>query len=356
MKLPSIKETVKDLVKQFGEEDGGASVLTQAHFEKALAITEAALLAPKAATYVHCRDNFVAHGEYVGGERIGEVAGAGDGHGMTANDVKFRPGHFAGVLKHTKTAEHVSYIDCAVPTASGYDISASCTRMISAHPRQTLVQDFDEWGAFERPDYYVAKVPCAGKSDEWFSNLDKIMTRFPSHAARDRKHRIFLRQRFEDRRNAQDEHIRYINVWGGSHDDMVLATEYLAACGVECELLDGPLICSTRDNGIVTDMPLSTRYAGERMGKLFTAAHIALLEEGHVSTTLLPGKALKWTSHSGRRGGTLRCRSLMAQAGITPELIDIHFRWNEAKMRKTMAIHYTGDRPVEERLRVTSLM
>ena len=92
------------------------------------------------------------------------------------------------------------------------------------------------------------------------------------------------------------------------------------------------------------------------MGALFSAAHFALLSEGHVATNLIPGKTLKWTSHSGRRGGTLRCRSVMAQAGTTPELIDIHFRWNEAQMRKTMAVHYTGGRPIGERLRVTALM
>ena len=94
------------------------------------------------------------------------------------------------------------------------------------------------------------------------------------------------------------------------------------------------------------------------MKELLTAAHREVLSRSSEEMAVgdVPAVTLteaKWASHSWRRGGTKKARSLMEASGATETLIDLHFRWRIKEMRQKMQLHYAGDTPRSERLKVT---
>ena len=59
--------------------------------------------------------------------------------------------------------------------------------------------------------------------------------------------------------------------------------------------------------------------------------------------------------HGARRGGTQAAKARIAAgtSKATDEDIDLHFRWRLRELLRKMQVHYSGIRPLLQRLQVT---
>ena len=93
-------------------------------------------------------------------------------------------------------------------------------------------------------------------------------------------------------------------------------------------------------------MPTVATWASRQLAVLLRGCAMDL----HLQLDGSPG------GHAPRRGGTLAANSARA-AGLsaaTEKDIDMHFKWRLKQLLQEMSVHYTGLRPLRERLAVTS--
>ena len=164
-------------------------------------------------------------------------------------------------------------------------------------------------------------------------------------------------------KNSKDK--RYINVYGGSSDDPIIARVLreldsagfaaMDASGRGCvSVVDGPLLRAT-DGSRISHMPVdpSTTYA--TWHKMFDEAYELANPEGDPDPWLdLQGlDEPLWGHHSLRRLADTVARVTMSRTGVTEDDIDLIFGWNEKMYSQKMQHHYATRFNREKRYRVT---
>jgi hypothetical protein len=135
-----------------------------------------------------------------------------------------------------------------------------------------------------------------------------------------------------------------VNVARGTRQDCIAYAATLHAAGMQPRIVDCPFFLRL-EAGDFTAMPMDaawgSRHLRSRLDNLAAVLNIQL--DGDP------------TGHGARRGATQAAKARVA-AGVskaTNEDIDLHFRWRLKELLKTMQVHYSGTRPLEQRLEVT---
>jgi hypothetical protein len=163
---------------------------------------------------------------------------------------------------------------------------------------------------------------------------------------------------------------RFLNVHGGTREQVTAFIVDAAVLGVTLRLAPGPLLRATRACAgerarAFTHMPLSTGSAGSTASQLFRAAATKMYMRAGMSRTEAARRTRvePWTSHGGRRGSTTEIKARLAKFKAQhPELmtedmthlVNLHMGWVDEDL--TTQDHYTGMRNLEEILLITLLL
>ena len=299
--------------------------------------------------------------EGVGGCRIGEVVGGGDGHGLLANNTCIQEDLESGVvcvegmLEHSKT-KFSRYLNMAGITESGVNSAEIIKEYWRLSGMETIT--YVQAGVrITRPDFWVVRVSLAGLDDGKFNRLFEILKAFPDPrvraGAKDAKSKASGRRAAG---GAGSQERRYINVAAGKKDCRVMALlmEKLNANGFIAQLTPGPLILATTGGASprVTHMPLQTASAGATTSELLTNSWRKLNSGGAKDPDLdvEEGSQPLWTTHSLRRLADTVARRDMLVNEISEQDIDLYFGWNERILKQAMQRHYAA-MSVRERMK-----
>jgi hypothetical protein len=297
--------------------------------------------------------------ELIGGLRVGEALGGGDGHGLLApNCCLLEPltaecadlgTTIEAHIEDSKTGPGGRYVNFVGTSRTLGMAAARHLRdlwQVSGMELETFVD-----GGFRvtRPDYYVVRVDLLGVSRAEFARLYAEIGAASdgplfAHA------RVTLRY-LKERKLAADiaEERRYVNVAGGARrsEGVVAAEAWLRArgFGARVHVVAGPLLRATEPgSGKLTHMPLTpgSSYV-HHVGALRAAYEIsARMEAPDLELDLQGEDAPHFANHSLRRHADRVARETRAQTGASEMDIDVVFGWNEAERRKNMQLHYQG--------------
>ena len=370
-KLPEVKAHAKEFIKKRGKEHAPRTTATSAMLD---ACTQQVIperwpeSSRGANNYLRSRWTLELLVEGVGGARVGEAVGAGDFHGLMANNTSIvsHP-EFAAQkwsrevvelkLEHSKTGAP-RYLDLAGTTQLTEQPVADALRRYWREAGMTVVVDDRSAGGgarIERPDYWVVRVCFLGMGQQGASSeFSRFMAAVKSSAVpaiQEVKSATmsYARQRMKaDGPGSQAK--KYVNIAGGAASSSAVreAVEEMnrAGLGAFVSVVPGPLIRATLGFS-VTHMPLSTNSTFGTVKELLTDACKKANEQ-----TLDPDLDLQglleadWNNHSLRRLSDTTARRYMkdtrfGREPVEPWEIDAYHGWNEAEMAKDMQMHYS---------------
>ena len=294
--------------------------------------------------------------ELVGGHRVGEVCGGGDGHGMMANKVCIQKIVSGQGSEYGETIE--ARIEDSKTGFSRWTVFAGTTETskieVSNHLREWWeVCGFKvikkQVGAFweERPDYWVVRVSLLDMSVEVYrAFMEAVEWSTDRVIMRDRKNTL---KYAKERRTSKTlgEEMRYVNVTGGERmgENVSSAVEWLTEHGFGryTNVTEGPLIRVTNGYAL-THMPYSPKSTHVHLIPAMEAAFARVQESGAVdpeydSTT---DPVPKFGNHSNRRHADRVAMRNAKELALEPETIDFFFGWGLKRMKEEMRLHYAG--------------
>ena len=316
--------------------------------------------------------------EGVGGCRIGEVCGAGEGHGLLANntaileDLDAPPGDLGKVvveakLEHSKTG-FSRYLDLAGVTGTS---KIPCAKILADYWRLAGMQTVTYMQAgvrVTRPDFWVVRVSLQGLKTLGADRIDELQNLLRSHPSPLVKRA--LSSKLTDLRSragafgSSSQEKRFINVASGplgsfvhckdlptsdraeekveilglpagrgaapATNPLIVIREGLLAAGFEATIVEGPLLLATTGGNkpALKDMPLGTGSASEPMKELLTMAAGALAGKDE-ELDVEAGREAKWSSHSLRRLADTTARRFRVDMDVSEAEIDLYFGWHE---------------------------
>ena len=154
----------------------------------------------------------------------------------------------------------------------------------------------------------------------------------------------FLLRQARSRRLSVHPELRYVHVARGTLQDCQAYAGILQAQGMAPTIVPAPFFLRL-EAGAFTAMPMDSSWASRhirtRLERLAELLHIDL--DGDP------------TGHGARRGATQAAKARVAEgvSNATAEDIDLHFRWRLKELLRKMQVHYSGTRPLRQRLEVT---
>ena len=294
--------------------------------------------------------------EVMGGARVGEVCGGGDGHGALANDlclmrpVGASPGDEGETCElwvpdsKTSFARYVNFVG----KSKGIGIEAARSiRELWAEMGVKVKESVEDGLMVERADYWVTRVSMVDMTDAEVKKLQDTVARVKGGDVA--KHAAASLAAIKRRRNAKTrgEETKYVNVAGGERYGTIVvgAKEMLERAGLGrfVDTVPGPLIRSTHGK-LLTHMPLAVESSYTHViGALKEAWKISeAMPEVDTELDLEGLETPKWAHHSFRRTADRIARATKAETGATKEDIDEMFGWNQAERAKDMQTHYAG--------------
>ena len=311
--------------------------------------------------------------EGVGGARVGEAVGAGDFHGLTANNTciiahpscteKWNKEVVEMKLEHSKTG-HPRYLNVAGVTQLTDIRVADTLRRYWRAAGLDVRHDTEAGAAVERPDYWVVRVSLLSMTAEEQRRLLALLEKrqadtsakarqmdLPAHA---RACAAYVRQRSKATGVGAQAKM-YVNIAGGAAngEEITEAVAALEAAGFKvgenghARVVPGPLIRAT-SGYLLTHMPLQTSSTFKTIKAITErACTIANSVTPDPELDLQSRAVAAWTNHSWRRlaDTTARRTRLDTRFGrdaVEPWEIDLLFGWNEAEMEKEMQLHYAA--------------
>ena len=295
--------------------------------------------------------------EGVAGARVGEAVGAGDFHGLTANNVciikhpecveKWNKEVVEFKLEHSKTG-HPRYLNVAGTTqVSNIKVADTLRRYWQAASFATVTEQ--QAGAeVTRADYWVVRVSLLG-----VASLDSLIAALNEAKTEEvKKHAKVSISYAKERHKATgvgSQAKKYVNIAGGAANSRAVAEAVMLmnskGWGAFTSVTPGPLIRST-SGYLVTHMPLQTSSTFDTIKQILSAScEAANKVEADPHLDLQGRTAPVWTNHSLRRLGDTNARRFMEDTRfgrkvVKPWEIDLLFGWNEAEMEKDMQMHY----------------
>lgn len=409
----SVKAHAKELLKDIAIEHEPATAATSAMLSETVSaggVIDQRFKSEKVAA--RTKTQFIFEG--VGGCRIGEVSGAGEGHGLLANntaileDLDAPPGDLGKVvveakLEHSKTG-FSRYLDIAGVTGTS---KIPCAKILSDYWRladMSTVTYMQAGVRVTRPDFWVVRVSLQGLKQPGVDRIDELQSFLRSHPSPLVKRA--LSSKLTDLRSragafgSSSQEKRFINVASGplgsfvqckdlptadraeekveilgvdsgsliaagqprlgrATNPLIIIKEELLAAGFEATIVEGPLLLATTGGvkPVFKDMPLGTSSAACPMKELLTKAAENLKGKDE-ELDVEAGKEAKWSSHSLRRLADTTARRFRADMDVTEAEIDLYFGWHEKILLKEMQRHYAA-MIIRERMkqaRITGMM
>ena len=313
--------------------------------------------------FICCRTRLDTCLEGSMGLRVGEALGAGDFHGLTACNLCVLTKLDTGLVTVEAMLEH------SKTKFRRWSTSLGTTLGMAAMPVAQTVRDYWQiaklktvsWteGGFlvETVDYRVVRISMLGMSKSEHDRLFKVLAVSSVASVRSSVKALAerARRRYEGT-NSKDK--RYINIFGGSSDDMDMRTvqHELTVAGFSefMSVIDGPLLRST-DGARLSHMAIDPTSTYTSLHKIFDAAYVLANPTGDPDPWLdLQGlDEPLWGHHSLRRMADTVARATMARTGVTERDIDLVFGWQEKFYSKIMQLHYETRFDRDKRYRVT---
>ena len=365
-KSPRVKMLVKELGRSHGVQSTPDTHATRRilriMFEQTIASTVSAAL----------RKRTIALGvlETMGGVRIGEACGGGDGHGALANNLCImRPvGSVRGCpeeslelwIPDSKTC-YPRYVNF-VGRSHGIGIDAAAAfRALWAEAGLTIVEEIEDGMLCERPDYSVVRVSMVDMGERQIEKLRKVVA-----SARDGELAVHAKAtlakakaRIEARTLGEER--RYINVAGGTAGGRGVtgAVAALRDAGLArfVDVVPGPLFRATHGR-LLSHMPLAVDSSYTHlMGALRKAWDISsAMEEPDLELDLDGLDQPKWGHHTLRRTATKVARDTMDETGVDEQDLDDMLGWEQAQREKRSQLRYAGRRDRSRRARITMMI
>ena len=329
---------------------------------------------PQTAELCTARETCLNDLELVGGMRVAEVCGGGDGHGLLANMVCIQR------VRSGPGSEYGTTIEARIEDSkTGFPRWTVFTGETRKTHIQTVQHMLNWWrlsgletvessvGGFEeeRPDYWVARVSLLGMNQETFDRfVHDVKWASGTCSSIMEGRRATLKYAMQRRKSRTlGEEMRYVNVAGGTRKGLPLAeaVAWLSnhGLGAYTDVVMGPLFRATLGHAL-THMPYSPASTHVHLVPAMRAAFERVKSSGvadpeyDVTTDPEP----KFANHSNRRHADRVAMRGQADSGITDEDINFFFGWELKKMAERMTLHYRGlDRVLRLRLsRVTERM
>ena len=308
--------------------------------------------------------------EVIGGVRVGEACGGGDGHGALANDLCIMnplgeaPGGASETcelwLADSKTA-FARYVNF-VGKSHGIGIAgAEYIRALwkeSGWKIDSLVEDGMQ---VERPDYWVVRISLLDMTDAQVAKLARAIG-----GAKDGDVALQAKAtlvKLQQRRNAHTlgEERKYVNVAGGPRDGPQLRTAeaLMRANGLHTfmDKVPGPLLSSTHGRRL-SHMPLAVDSSYTHLiGALRKAWVISEAMDDPDPELDLDGlEKPKWRHHTFRRSSDRFARETMEDTGVSKEDIDDQFGSDQAQRAKVQQLRYAGRAKRSQRAKISMMI
>ena len=308
--------------------------------------------------FMACRDKVQYEGEGVGGCRVGEVSGAGDCHGLLANNscILINPNLPEGApgsvvveykLEHSKTG-FSRYLDLAGTTETSHIKVADHLREYWHMAGFKVTEKTQAGITVLRPSFYVARLSLLGVKET--EPLEEAIDKCPLWPVRkeSKTTKNYIHMRYKMRGiNSQSK--KHVHVAGGSSEEELRSVQgYFQDLGYEVSIVEGPLLLATASAGkkrVPTLMPLSTSSAFAPTKAALDRAYIranADPQDPDPDLDLAPGVAPKWSTHSLRRLADTTARRYREETETSESEIDLYFGWNERLLKKAMQVHYAS--------------
>ena len=354
-----VKKHLKELVSKVGIEHEPATTATPRMLKYAI---EHGIDQRFSDPFISSREKVQFLAEGVGGCRIGEVCGGGDGHGVLANntaileDLNMPQGEMGRLvvefhLEHSKTGFARPLTLAGKTETSGIE----CAEILREYWRLAGMRVTTEVIAgvrVTRPDFWATRVSLLGLDPKGaqVERLKKLVSEceLPTVKATAKAVVASITERAKITGTASQPK-KYVNVAVGekANRDMQEFGELLSAAGFRVSLTPGPLLLATT-GGLrpsLKTMPLSTSSVSEVTKEILDAAWRHATKDDmdpDPDLELGAGDLPRWSSHSLRRLADTVARKYMEITGVTVDEIDIHFGWNERVLLKAMQIHYAS--------------
>ena len=365
-KAPEVKAHIKDLLQSVDMLSEPATTATPAMLKLIVdELLDKRFSSPLVAS--RTRLQFLIEG--VGGCRIGEVVGGGEGHGLLANNTCIledlseevgKPGRVVveAHIEHSKTG-FARHLDMAGTTAtSGLEV-ASAMKDYWRLAGFDLVTSTQSGVKVTRPDFWVVRVSLLGLNDVKMRQLEAVLKRINLQSVK--PYVASTVQSLHARHAAQGQSKKYVNVARGSSKSGGLdeVVELLRAEGFGATKVPGPLLLATTGGKRPTwkIMPLALSSSFEHAKEMLTRAYEDL-NPGGITTDrdldLPHGKVPQWSTHSLRRLADTTAQRYRETTGVTEAQIDIYFGWHEKVLLKAMQTHYASMN-IRERMKTANI-
>ena len=359
---PSVKAHVKELMGEIGVVHEPATAATPAMLDE-LVGSGRIMQGERWSELLGCRDAVQAICEGVGGCRVGEVSSGGDAHGLLANNTAIledpvilrcsNPYPVCGTvveawLEHSKTG-YGRYLDMAGTTRT---TKIECAKIMKDYWKAAGFATTTSYQAgvkVTRPDVWVLRVSFLGMAQETFDRLMSIIkksghicvAKYASTTIADSK----LRYKASGVGSQAKKHM---NVAMGPSDmpSLLAFKAELDQLGFEAAWLPAPLLLASSGGKFpkLKTTGLGVKTAADHLKACVKLAHLSANANGKMDRDLdvEAGHAPKWSSHSLRRLADTVAKRYQSQSGVTDEMIDLYFGWNEKILLKAMQTHYRG--------------
>ena len=378
----SVQAHLKDLLREVGEESEPATAATVAMMEESVrpggAIDARFQKQQDGIVVPRTKLQFVCEG--VGGARLGEAVGGGDGHGLLANNSCILEDPAAPLdslnrlvveckLEHSKTG-FSRYLDMTGKTATS---GIPCAQILQDYWKamglsvggKTLTTAVHAGIRVTRPDFWVVRISMLSLDAEGLGRLlrfigshsSPLVRRFAGSSVTDASSRYHAA-------SAESQAKRYVNVAAsyGSDPSLDQVRVSFESAGFEASVVPGPLLLATTGGtrGKLKLMPFQPGSASSHTKEILGLAAEAVTKRMGSDPDLetQPGRAPKWSTHSLRRLADTVARKYRDSMSVSESEIDIYFGWHERVLLKEMQVHYEALSPKERMLhaRITGMM
>ena len=319
------------------------------------------------------RDQLMMALEAFTGARVGEVADAGQGHGVLCEnvsyveDLKTKEG-FLDVLVATSKTKHPRYTGVVRRPTARIDMKAIVFELWNSMGA-ALTTEIIGGLSVTRADRYVVRLSLMGMQE---TDLARLMDVLASSGSQSARH--YLKSTFDYAKarirayGVQAAVKRFVNVGVGTKGcaELQSLVSHLGKHGYggdRVHIISAPFICATTggSNPKPTIMPLAstTITGGVARDFLVKAALAANIDPKDPDPDMnIPIAAImgaKWGTHSLRRLADKRVKKMCAKLGLPTSVVDSMLGWKEAERLHDMQDHYDEKnlRQRMERARVT---
>ena len=371
-KITRVKLVIKDLGGSHG-----AAVEPDSHATRRIISIMYEQTIPRTVTeLLQARTLVMADLELMGGVRVGESCGGGDGHGALANNLclmrevgaqKTSEDTSAELwLEDSKTgfARYVNFVGKSkgVGIDSASHIRALWKECGFSKDKGTLIEEIEDGLIVERPNYYVVRVSFSDMNDKAIKKLasairESDIVEVAVHAGASA---YYIKRRMNAKTKGEEH--KYVNIAGGAKGSkqIVQTMKMLKDKGLDkyADAVPGPLLRSTYAKRLLTHMPLVPESSYTHLiGALKAAWEISSkMDEPDLELDLEGLEAPKWAHDTFRRTGDKIARATMDETGVDSIDIDEQFGWEQAARAKVQQLRYAGRRSRSSRCKVTMMI